>query len=207
MRTILALCIALACVCWLAGCSSGDPVLDPNPTFTFSFENGLGDWIAKAYDTDVAGTDAVWAITGSTDRATQGTHAVKFSLDNNDAEAKMFMEQGFTLDPGTYTLSLDFDFASADFGTTGLWQFIASASKSAAANHDDLHFLGDTGNGKAVESGFVWVDKTFTGAQISGSTVTVAAGDKVYVQLGVSANSALERAYYLDNLTVKFTKN
>jgi hypothetical protein len=208
MRTYLIIS-ALVCACMLsfAGCGGGDPIEPQNPTYTYSFEDGLAGWTAKAYDIEVGGSDVDWSIATNTDRATVGTHSVKYNVDNLTDASKIFLEREFTLDPGTYTLSLDCDFASADFGNVNNFQFIAGVSKAAASSAAGLHFTGDTANGHATDAGFVWLDKTFTGAQIESSTVTVAAGDKVYVQFGVWGTWETERTYYLDNLTVKFTKN
>jgi hypothetical protein len=205
---VLVVISGLACACALifAGCA-GPYIYHPvDPTYTYSFEDGLDGWTAKAFDIEVGGEDVDWSIETSTDRATAGTHAVQYHVNNLTDAAKIFLEREFTLDPGTYTLSLDFDFATADFGDMNLWQFIAGVSKAAAASPEDLHYLGDTGNGHASDDGFVWLDKTFTNAQIEDSTVTVAAGEQVYVQLGVWGTWETERTYYLDNLTVKFTR-
>ncbi len=199
---------ALACafVASVAGCSGPNPYDGADPTYTYSFEDGLAGWTAKAYDIEVSGTEVDWAIDTSTERATTGTHAVKYNVNNLTDAAKIFLEREFALEPGTYSLILDFDFASADFGDMNLWQFIAGVRTTAADSADDLIFYGDTGNGHTADDGFIWLDKTFNSSLIDDLTFTVAAGEKAYVQLGVWGTWESERAYFLDNLTVKFMK-
>jgi hypothetical protein len=196
----------LAAALSLSGCGNGDPPPDPNPSFDFSFEDSLADWTPRAYDIEVGGEEVDWSIATSTDRATDGGKSARFYVDNRTDAAKIFLERGFELAPGSYDVSLAFDFATQDYGDVNLWSLIAGVGTIPVASPEDLNFWSDTGNGTASDNSYHWLSKAPTGTDLGTVSVTVAAGQKAYVHLGVWGTWESPKTYYIDKLVVSFTR-
>jgi hypothetical protein len=187
----------------LLACSDDDgtgPGTEPRVE-SFSFEGNLAGWSAKATDIIVGSEPVAWEVVVTDQSATDGTHAVRFTLDNRSDAGKVWIERSFNLEPGTYHVHLSFDFATGDFGDLNLWTIIAGAFPESPSTGEDLQpaFREDTGHDQGSGAGLVWLDKAYDFSATTG-------GDGVlHVAIGVWGTYEVSRTYLLDALEIVFT--
>lgn len=155
----------------------------------------MDGWVAEGLDLDDPPVD--WSIERSSDRATQGTWSVRYFLANYNDAGKIWLRRAFPVPAGTYDVSLEFGFATADFGMANLWTIIAGARNAAPARVADLPFREHTGHGSDQNLGWVWLPKRY------GDTVSVGRGGAVHVMVGVWGTWETPRAYYADEIEVR----
>lgn len=191
--------------------------LAPSPTppaapasAEFSFEADLQGWSAAATDLSAGNCtgsgegncSVAWSVERTTEQAYQGAASVRMSLDNLNDQGKIWIERSFDAPPGrAVRVRVAFALASADFGSVNHWTIIAGALPARAASSGDLTsaFRGDTGNGWAGPSGYVWLQKTYD------STVQVSADGPLWVVIGVWGTWETARTYYVDAVRVDLT--
>jgi len=76
----------------------------------------------------------------------------------------------------------------------------STAVKFYLENWNDLVYQDHTGNGSSTDVGYRWLKKSYT------CNVTTAAEDEVYVIVGIWGTWETPRTYYLDSLSILFTK-
>jgi len=171
----------------------------PTESYTFSFENDMEGWQAKA--TDVDDPPVEWSIEHTEEMAKDGSASVKLFLNNLNDKGKIWFERGFELKPNTlYRVTVDFAFATAVFGQMNLWRIIAGVLPDPPQTADDLIYQGDTGNGSDSDVGYKWLQKSYT------FDVTSSPDGMLYVFIGVWGTWEVGRTYYIDNVRVSFSE-
>ncbi|CAN5879291.1 hypothetical protein BH24GEM1_BH24GEM1_08990 [soil metagenome] len=196
----------------LAGCAvmssaaCGDDGTGPNigpRTETFSFEDGLGAWLADATDITVGGDPIAWDVAVTDEAATDGERSVRLSLDNLSDAGKIWIERSFDLEPETsYSVRIEFDFGTADFGDVNLWTIIAGASPQPPETAQDLQdgFRDETGHDQGQDAGLVWLEKAYD------FVTTTEADGVLHVALGVWGTYEVSRIYFVDAVRITFTR-
>ena len=65
--------------------------------------------------------------------------SMRFYLDNANGNAKIWMERMFSVDSAAdYRVEVRYHFATADYGSTGLWKIVAGAGPRAVSLADEL---------------------------------------------------------------------
>ncbi len=165
----------------------------------YSFEEGMEGWAAAGLDLEHDGGTIQWSIERSQERATEGDTSLKFFMDNVNDAGKIWIERGFAVESGrTYSVSVRYAFASADFGSFNLWTIIAGAMPTKPETRDDLQpaFQDDTGNGMDSDSGYLWLEKTY------GFNVNPGSDGMLWVIIGVWGTWETPRAYFIDDVEV-----
>lgn len=189
----LTITAALAVIIALAACD--DDITDAPRMNTFSFESDLQGW-------NVAGTDldnppVQWNIEQTTEFANEGDGSVRLTLDNMNDAGKIWIVRSFDGEPGqTYRADIRFDFGTQDWGSVNLWTIIAGAHTEPPESGDDLDFRDNTGNGASQNSGYQWLEKSYT------STVTANAEGEIFVAIGVWGTFEVERTYFIDDVNI-----
>ena len=172
----------------------------PNPTASFSFENGLDGWIPKATDTDHP--TVTWSIAPSQERAVDGTSSAKLALENLNDAGKIWLERLFNLRPNrSYHVKVQFSFGTADWGDANHWTIIAGVRTSPAVTRSDLTYQGLTSNGESSNTGYKWLEKSYEFDLLAG------ADGALYIDLGVWGTWETYRAYYIDNVRITVSEN
>lgn len=167
----------------------------------FSFEEGMEEWQARGIDLELGDTLLTWSIRRTQEMAKSGSTAVKFYLENWNDAGKIWIEQPFVVQPNcSYDVNISYAFASADFGLANLWTIIAGVVPQRPETRDDLVYQDHTGNGSDTDVGYRWLEKSYA------CDVTAAADGEVYVMVGIWGTWETPRTYYLDSLSILFTK-
>ncbi len=183
------------------GCDfHGDPLMiEPEHSDTASFEAGLGDWIP--FGIDLLSPPVAWEVARSTDRASDGTQAIRVRLNNLNGRGKVVLERKYAVAKDQlYTVVISFDFATADFGDIGLWRILAGASPDSPTRSNSVAPRESTGNGLAADGGYRWLPKSYTMEARSD------AKGEMFVHVGVWGTSEVLRTYYIDKLEVTLTR-
>jgi chitodextrinase len=164
-------------------------------TYTFTFEDGMQGWSAKAIDVDFPNED--WSVSPATDVVYEGTGSVRFYLANYNDAGKVWMETPFYVNPSSlYHVALVYHFASADWGVVNAFRIIAGVLDRPAAVAADLTFQGNTLNSAESDVGFLWLDKSYEFDVVS------SAEGKIYVSIGIWGTWETPRTYYVDLVSV-----
>jgi hypothetical protein len=198
--------LALSAAALLGACSSNN-VGPGNPgspkVFEFGFESGLDGFVADGADLEVGGDEIDWSITASDEKASAGDQSAKINADNLTDACKVWLEQELELDPNsTYSVKIDFDFATFDMGDFNHWTIVAgvlATDPEAGADLEDI-YQGDTAAGSDLLEDYVWLPKSYT------QTFTTGADGKAWLTLGVWGTWETERTYYIDKVKVTATK-
>jgi hypothetical protein len=197
VHAAISLTVLLSVTLFLSGCINDEPN-DTTP-FYYSFETGMQDW--EIDGTDLSDPEINWSIEPSDDRATDGNKSIKLFLDNMNDAGKIWIEKQFQLDSNTqYEITIDYDFATTDFGSFNLFNIITGVSTNDPETADDLTFQDDTGNHQNEDIGYTWLNKSYK--------VTIQTKDdgNVYISIGVWGNWETPRTYYIDAINISFTK-
>jgi hypothetical protein len=187
---------------WAALMSAGactdatEPVIDQ----LFSFEADFDGWVARAVDVTFGGPAARWEVSRSSATATDGQWAVDLWLENNTDAAKVWLGRDFTVAPNRdYRVTIDFDFATADFGYVNHFRLIAGALPHTATDRPHLEpfYRGETGNGQPSDVGYRWLRKTYQAVARSASDGTL------HVFFGIWGTYEVTRRYYFDAVRVR----
>lgn len=150
---------------------------------------------------DLGDPPADWSIDCSSDIASDGNSAIRLYLNNNDSNAgKIWISKTFDIEPHfAYRAHIEYDFASADWDNTNLWNIITAV---LAGEPEEIEPVcqGDTGNNAGPADGFVWSHKSYD------FTVSTSFADSLCVLIGICGIPQTARTYYLDNVSVSLTK-
>jgi hypothetical protein len=167
---------------------------------TFSFENGLEGWIPKG--TDLNSPPIQWSIEPSQDRATDGTHSLKFELSNLNDAGKIWIERPFNVQANqSYHVTVQFSLGTQDFGVANLFRIIAGVRTTPAVTRNDLTYQDETGNGEQNNSGYKWLEKSYDFHLLS------AADGTLYIDVGIWGTWETLRVYYIDNVRITISEN
>jgi len=191
------LAFLLSITLFLSGCITDEP--DDATPFYYSFETGMQDW--QTDGTDLSNPSINWSIEPSDERATDGNKSIKLFLDNMNDAGKIWIEKQFQLDPNTqYEVSIDYDFATSDFGSFNLFNIITGVSTDNPETADDLTFQDDTGHHQEEDIGYTWLNKSYT------LTIQTKDNGSMYIAIGVWGNWETARTYYVDAVNISFAK-
>jgi len=172
----------------------------------FSFESGFDNWAARGIDVGAGGT-LHWSVTTSTQLAREGASSLRFELNNFGGDGKIWIERPFRFDSArTRRVTVRFAFASADLGTVGNFRILAGVRGSPPGSGTHLTPLAqdDTGNGRTTESGYQWMDKSYTFTLESLPPNPPGTQGEVWILIGVWGTSNAHRSYFVDSLHVTF---
>lgn len=177
------------------GCDNGKYPL--SETYVYSFENSSEEWVEGGISLDMPLVD--WAVEVSNDIASDGDYSVMLYLNNITEESAIWIERYFNLKPNCrYNIHIEYDFASADLPDDSLWTIITSVLP--ATSQIKASYQEDTCNGADAEDGFVWLHKSYDFI-----ATTFSNGD-IYVNIGVYGLPETARTYYIDNISIIFTR-
>lgn len=171
----------------------------PAEVHRYSFEEDMEGWSVSGADLEHGEGTIEWSIERSQDRATDGDASLRFYMVNSNDAGKIWIERGFEVDAGrTYSVSVRYDFASADFGSFNLWTIIAGGLASKPVTRDDVEpaFQDNTGNGMDADSGYVWLEKSYE------SNVDPGSDGVLWVIIGVWGTWETPRTYFVDNVEI-----
>lgn len=183
------------------GCANNTTGPSPSQgSHFFSFENDMEGWSTTG--TDLDNPPVEWSIQRSQDRAQDGNTAVKFYLSNLNDAGKIWIERPFIVEPNRqYRVGVSYWFASTDFGSVNLWRIITGVTPQRPRSRDELSYQGDTGNSAEPNSGFRWLEKSYSFNVTSGSD------RMLYVVIGIWGTTEFSRTYYFDSIQITFTKS
>lgn len=165
----------------------------------FNFESGLGGWVADGTDLDDPPVDFVVEV--SDELSVSGDQSVLLQLANFNDAGKIWIEQAFQMPiNGVYDVAIEFDFASADFGNVNLWQIVAGAASQNPNDRSHLVVQDETGNGSSTDVGFRWVEKRYT------MTASTDSANLIHIHIGIWGTSEFTRSYFVDDVSLTFTK-
>jgi hypothetical protein len=196
-RTRWSAIAALAAVLLFSACGVED--VNPSKVFVFSFESGTTEgWYSGSAD---ANPPVDWNINRVVDMSSDSISSMRFYLDNANGNAKIWMERMFSVDSAAdYRVDVRYQFATSDYGSTGLWKMVAGAGPRAVSLADELVFHDDTGNGSGSDIGFQWRYKAYSFDTKSSNS------GKVFVNIGIWGTTNRSRVYYYDQILVSFTR-
>ncbi len=176
----------------VAGCT-------PPHSYFFSFENDMEGWSSNG--TDLDNPPVEWSIERTQKMAKDGTISLAFYLDNLNDQGKIWVEQSFVVKPDClYYVSVEYTFASADFGEINLWQIITGVTKEQPVCRDNLIYQENTSNNSKTDVGFRWLEKDYDFIIQSDS------GGRLWVTIGIWGTWETPRTYYIDNVQITFTE-
>ena len=194
MKRIIYLLVCIPLI--FAGCS----VLQLPKQMKYSFENGMDGWVAQG--TDLGSPTDEWSIERSEDMASKGGTSLKVHLDNLNGAGKIWVQHPFDVDPNSYyQVHVEYDFASADYGSSNLWTIVTGALLGPPSKADELVYQLDTGNGADKDEGYKWLHKTYTFDMRTGPE------KEIYVVIGVWGTWETARTYYIDNIKIIIVKS
>jgi len=168
---------------------------------SFSFEEDMQGWKAKAMDLELANSTIDWSITRSQERVKDGSSSLRLYLENWNDMGKIWIERSFAMKPNArYVVNVSYAFASADWGDANFFEIISGVLQEPPRSRYDLVYQGGTGNGADSNVGYVWLEKSYSFSVESDAT------GKLYVIVGVWGVWETPRTYYLDSLKVIFTE-
>jgi hypothetical protein len=185
----------------LSACDfQGDPlVIEPEFDDVTSFETDLEKWTPRA--TDLGTPPATWEIVRSGDRATQGGGSSRLRLTNSTGQPRIFLERRYEVEKNQlYQVDLSFDFASADWAGAIPWRLLAGAAVNSPTQTGAVVTPADTGNGRAADEGYVWLQKIYS------MDLSSDADGELFIYVGVSGATESARTYYVDNVKVTLTR-
>lgn len=193
----ISLTILLAGTMFFAGCVDDKPE-DTTPYYS-SFEENFEGWVPDG--TDLSNPPINWSIERNNERATDGNTSLELFLDNMNDAGKIWIEKQFELDPNTqYEVTVEYDFATSDFGSFNLFNIITGVTTKNPETADDLTFQDDTGNHREEDIGYIWLNKTYT------LTIETTENGSIFVSIGVWGNWETPRTYYIDAVNISFSK-
>lgn len=185
---------------FLAGvCDTPGILLAPEVEETFSFESGLEGWQAAGTDLDDPPVD--WDVSVRGEEAQEGNRAVRLRLNNLNDAGKIWIQRSFPLAANqAYDVRVSYGFGTSDTGGVNLWRLLTGVHLDPPVTPEHLTVQGDTGRDSAGGPGVVWIEKSFTFQARTGADA------RLWVSVGVWGTWETERRYWVDDMTVSFTR-
>jgi len=196
IRCLIVSCLAiLVMVC---ACGEGDDIR-PSQYYVFSFEGSMQGWSTNG--TDLDNPSVVWYIQRAVDMSRDSVSSAKFYLANLNDKAKIWMERVFEVDSSAdYRVTVRYSFATRDWGQANLWNILTGVSPRAVSVPEELGYQGNTGTGTSSDVGFVWTSRSYD------FDVRSSSSGRLYVHIGVWGTWETTRVYYVDLVSVSFTR-
>lgn len=191
--------VLLTATPFLAGvCDTARIVVAPEVEQSFSFESGLEGW--EAAGTDLIDPPVDWDVSVTGEEAVEGERSVRFRLSNLNDMGKIWIQRPFQLSANqAYEVVVRYRFGTSDAGEVNLWRLLTGVHLDPPVTRGHLTVQGDTGH-EGEGPGLVWTEKSFT------FQARTAADARLWVSVGVWGTFETERIYYVDDLTVSFTR-
>jgi len=182
--------LALSAASALTACDRlPEAVILPEFEFSYSFDNGLSGWTARATD---MGTGS-WS-------ATEESGAVRLELVNDDGAGKVWLTHGVEVTPfKLYTVDISLDLATADYDAMTSWRVIAGARATDPTLAADLTFQDGTA-ASAPAGERAWVARQYS------VTASADKEGRLYLMLGIWGTTTGTRSYLVDNVKVVLTR-
>lgn len=194
-------CLIVSClVVLLLACACGESEdFKPSQYYIFSFEDSMQGWSAHGADLD--NPSVVWYVQRAVDMSRDSVSSAQFYLENLNEKAKVWMERVFSVDSSAdYRVTVRYNLATRDWGHSNLWTLLTGVSPRAVSMPEELGLQGDTGTGTASDVGYYWLYKTYD------FDVRSSSAGKLYVHIGVWGTSKATRTYYVDLVSISFTR-
>ena len=137
--------------------------LSPNissQSYFYSFENTYSGWDTTGIDLRLGDTTIAWSIHSSDEIAADSSFAMQYYLENFNDAGKIWIQKPFSVEQQKdYNVTVDYKFASRDFGMANLWTIITGVHLSSPDSAHLLFYQGHTGNGFNFDTGYVWLAK------------------------------------------------
>ena len=173
--------LLLLAAVFLAAC--GVYVSSTSGTFFFSFSTGWDGWETQATDLEIAGGSIHWSITLTNDKAFDGSSSLRFDLDNQNGDGKIWIEKPFAVKPHrTYRVSVEYALSPVlAWDELDTFQLITAALPAAPRSSADLagYTFDPKANGPPAPAGSQWATKRFQFTVASGSS------SSLYVVVGM----------------------
>lgn len=186
-------------------CSKSAPPEPDIHQLSDSFEGGISAWTINSMDVEVNSSIIDWYVVSSSEKSSHGSLSAKLYMDNLTDAAKVWLERKLIVDPNrTYSVSINFDLASHDYGAVNNFSILAKAFPQQPTTRDDVvsgvkdgDFPEGTFNGGVDD--FVWLDKSLT------KSVKTADEGTIHIILGIWGTWEGARTYYFDDVTLNVT--
>jgi hypothetical protein len=166
-------------------------------SFFYSFENTYSGWDTTGIDLQLGDTTIAWSIHPSFELAIDSSYSMQYFLENYNDAGKIWIQRPFYVEQHkNYIVTIDYKFASRDFGMANLWTIITGVHLSPPTNAQELLYQGHTGNGFNFDTGYVWLDKNYE-FNINSDT-----SNNLWIVIGIWGNWEVARTYYIDSLSI-----
>jgi hypothetical protein len=166
-------------------------------SYFYSFENTHSGWDTTGIDLQLGDTTIAWSIHPSNEIAIDSSFSMQYYLENYNDAGKIWIQMPYSVEQNKdYIVTINYKFASRDFGLANLWTIITGVHLSPPTNAQELTYQGHTGNGFDFDTGYVWLDKNYEFSINSNSS------NKLWTVIGIWGNWETPRIYYLDSLSI-----
>lgn len=170
--------------------------------FFYSFENTFSGWDTTGIDLQLGDTTIAWSIHPSTELAMDSSYSMRYFLENYNDAGKIWIQKLFQVQQQKdYAVTIDYKFASRDFGMANLWTLITGVHNTPPKTVDELKYQDHTGNGFEFDVGFVWLNKHYE-FKINSDT-----SNNLWIVVGIWGNWETPRTYYIDSLSIHFQED
>ncbi len=171
-------------------------------SYFYSFENTFSGWDTTGIDLQLGDTTIAWSIHPVNELAIDSSFSMRYYLENYNDAGKIWIQRAFNVEQHKdYMVTIDYKFASRDFGMANLWTIITGVHLSPPTNAQELMYQGHTGNGFDFDTGYVWLDKNYE-FFINSDT-----SNALWIVIGIWGNWEAPRTYYLDSLSIRIQED
>lgn len=194
-------CLVVSCLLiFLLVCACGEnDDFTPSQYYVFSFEDSMQGWSSQGVDLD--NPAVVWYVQRAVDMSRDSVSSAVIYLDNLNEKAKIWMQRMFAVDSSAdYHVAVRYSMATRDWGNSDLWTILTGVSSRAVSTPEELGYQGNTGTGTSSDVGYFWLYKTYE------FDVRSSSAGRLYVHIGVWGTSKATRSYYVDMVSISFTR-
>ena len=192
------LCAGLVVVSSAGVCDPGDITIVPEFEGAFSFEGALDGWSPAASAHLVPGLQ--WSAAVDAAQAVAGGSSLRVTVDDSTATGGVWIERPFLLtEIEGYRIDVEAS-VGTEQAAPPLWSFVLDAADRPLSERGALPLRGEL-TPATVAGSVEWTRETH-----SLQYDTEQGQDTVWVAIGLAAQSAGERTYYLDDVRVVFTR-
>jgi len=166
-------------------------------SYFYSFENTYSGWDTVGIDLQLGDTTIAWSIHPNNEIAIDSSYAMQYYLENFNDAGKIWIQNPFIVEQQKdYVVTIDYKFASRDFGMANLWTIITGVHLSPPDSAHLLFYQGHTGNGFNFDTGYVWLDKNYE-FNLNSDT-----SNYLWIVIGIWGNWEVARTYYVDSVSI-----